>query len=70
MPCFDITQILHIYLSILKKLTSAAAVTENGPPINAKTNSFKNTKFGIQIAFSMKMCKMPFSKINDQWGPP
>ena len=58
-----------IYLSILKKVTVAAAVTENGPPINEKTNSFRNTKFGTQIAFSMKMCKMPFSKIKDQWGP-
>ena len=39
------------------------------PPINEKTNRFRNTKFGIQIAFSMKMCKMPSSKIKDQWGP-
>ena len=56
------------YLSILKKVTAtaaaaAAAVTENGPLNYEKTNSFRNTKFGIQIAFSMKMCKMPSSKI-------
>ena len=56
-----------LFLSILKKVTAAtAAVTENGPPKNEKTNSFRNTKFGIQIAFSMKMCKMPSSKIKDQ----
>ena len=58
-----------LFLSILKKVTAAAAataaVTENGPPINEKTNSFRNTKFGTQIAFSMKMCKMPSSKIKD-----
>ena len=53
-----------------KKVTAVtAAVTENRPPINEKTNSFRNTKFGTQIAFSMKMCKMPSSKVKDQWGP-
>ena len=61
-------------LSILKKVSAAAAaaaaVTENGPLKNEKTNSFRNTKFGIQIAFSIKMCKMASSKIRDQWGPP
>ena len=49
-----------------KKNVTAAAVTENGPWTKEKTNSFRNTKFGIQIAFSMKMCKMPSSKIRDQ----
>ena len=41
------------YLPILKKITAAtaAAVTENGPPISEKTNNFRNTKFGTQIAF-------------------
>ena len=27
-----------------------------------KTNSFRNIKFGIRIAFSLKMCMKPFSK--------
>ena len=48
----------------------AATVTENEPPINENTNSFRNTKFGTQSAFSMKMCKMPSSKVEAQWGPP
>ena len=39
---------------------AATAVTENGPLINEKTISFRKTKFGAEIAFSMKMCKMPF----------
>ena len=64
-------------LYILKKklllpLPLPLPLSENGPSINnkkRKTKSFRNTKFSIQIVFSMKMCKMSSSKINDQWGP-
>ena len=68
--CISCKRKYRNYLSILKKVTAAAAadVTENEPRKNEKTNSFRNTKFGTQIAFSMKMCKMPSSKIKDQWG--
>ena len=54
----------NISLYSKKKVTAAAAVTENGPLINEKNYSFKNTKFGTQIAFLMKMCKTPSSKTN------
>ena len=64
-------------LYILKKklllpLPLPLPLSENGPSINnkkRKTKSFRNTKFSIQIVFSMKMCKMPSSKIKDPWGP-
>ena len=61
-------------LSILKKSYCShhrrcRRFTENGPLNYEKTNSFRNIKFGIQIAFSMKMCKMPSSKMKDQWEP-
>ena len=60
---------IKVSLNSKKKVTAAAAVTENGPQNYEKTNSFRDTKFGIQIAFLMKMCKMSSSKIKDQWGP-
>ena len=54
------------FSSIVKKVTAGAGtVTETGLPINEKTNSFRNTKFGIDIAFLIKMCKMPSSKTKD-----
>ena len=41
-----------VFLSILKKVTAeAAAVTENGLPLNEKINSFRNTKFGTNYFF-------------------
>ena len=49
-----------------KGTAAAAAVTENGPLNYEKINSFRNTKFGTQIAFSMKKCKMLSSKIKNQ----
>ena len=66
---------MKFYVSLYsKKKVTAATVTENGLLKNKKTNSFRNTKFGTQIAYSMKMCKMSSSKIKDQreprWGPP
>ena len=64
------TDYAHCYnLSILKKVT-AAAVAKAGPQKNEKTNSFKNIKFNIQIAFSVKMRRKPASKTKHQWGPP
>ena len=68
-----------IYLSILKKKVTAGAAAatvakswdvDKQQQQQQKTNSFRNTKFGIQIAFSIKMCKMSSSKIKDQRGPP
>ena len=57
-----LSEIFSLYSkNVTTVAASAADVTENGPPKNEKTNSFRNTKFGIQIVFSMKMCKMPFS---------
>ena len=63
----DLLEKISLYSK--KKVIAAAAVTENGPLNYEKTNSFRNTKFGIQIAFSMNMCKMSSSKIKKQWGP-
>ena len=59
----EFLEIVSLYSK--KKVTAAAVaatVTENGPPKNEKTNSFGNTKFGIQIAFSTQMCQKPFFK--------
>ena len=62
-----ISQYFNICLYILKKVI-AAAVAEAGLTINEKTKSFRNTKFGIKIAFLMKMCKKPSPKTKDPWG--
>ena len=65
---YDISQ-PQISRSFVQSLYSKKKLLLPPPPINEKTNSFRNTKFGVQIAFSMKMCKMSSSKIKDQWGP-
>ena len=50
-------------------IAAAATVIEFSPQINEKTHSFRTTKFGTQIAFSIKISKMPSSKTQDKWGP-
>ena len=51
---------LSCFLSILKKVTAATPATvATGPPINERTNSLRNAKLGIKIAFLIKMCKKP-----------
>ena len=63
---FNIFCIISLYSK--KKLLPPLPppLCENGPLNYEKTNSFRNTKFGIEIAYSIKMCKMPSSETNGE----
>ena len=50
----------NISLYSKKKVIAAVAIA-TGTPLNEKNNSLRNTKFGIYIAFSIKMYKKPTS---------